>query len=214
MFIVGNGTSESERSNAFGVFKSGGIDVGGSMYLAKNNTTLYGKFTDGTSSAMIKIGADNVLHVGYGQYAKCTDSGSGYSTWINAGADLRFRLKNPNVNWRPYYAKGDSVSVKIYRAGFITTGKTELMFFVPLSKPIVGSTTASVSSIDGLTIRQNGDYCFSNVISSDPIKPKSYTASVVGGGCGVNIKAKFSDTTNVTNNDACGVYASIKITFS
>lgn len=214
LFIVGNGTSESERSNAFGVRKSGTVDISGDTLLTKNNTALYGTFTDGTSSAMIKITADNVLHVGLGQYSKCTDSGNGYSTWINAGADLRFRLKNPDTNWRPYYAKGHSVSVKIYRAGFITTSKTELMFFVPLSKPIVGNPTVSVSSVDGLVVRQNGDYCFSKIISTDPVKPSSYTAAVVGGGCGINIKAKFSDTTNVTNNDACGVYASIKITFS
>ena len=213
LFIVGNGSYDGTlRSNAFGVRTSGGVDICGDAYLTKNNTALYGTFTDGTSSAMIKIGADNVLQIGYGQYAKCTDTG--YTTWINAGADVRFRLKNPDTYWKPYYKKGDSISVKIYRAGFITTSKTELMFFVPLSKPIVGSPTVSVSSVDGLTVRQNGQYCFSKVISSDPVKPSSYTASVVGGGCGVNIKAKFSDTTNVTNNDACGVYASIKITFS
>lgn len=210
-FIIGNGKYES-RSNAFTVSRSGDVKAAGSV----TATALYGTFTDGTSSAMIKITADDVLHVGLGQYSKCTDSG--YSTWINAGADLRFRLKSPSVNWRPYYTKGDSVSVKIYRAGYITTGKKELMFFVPLSKPIVGNPTVSVSSVDGLVVRQNGDYCFRGVISVDypdePVTPDSYTAAVVGGGCGINIKAKFSDTSYVTNNDACGVYASIKITFS
>ncbi len=212
LFIVGNGTEEDKRSNAFTVSRSGDVEAAGSV----TATALYGTFTDGTSSAMIKITADDVLHVGLGQYSKCTDSG--YSTWINAGADLRFRLKNPDTNWKPYYKKGDSVSMKIYRAGFITTGKKELMFFVPLSKPIVGNPTVSVSSVDGLVVRQNGDYCFRGVISADhpdqPVIPDSYTAAVVGGGCGINIKAKFSDTAYVTNNDACGVYASIKITFS
>ena len=219
-FIIGNGKhisgSGDSRSNAFIVSRSGNVKAAGAVYLDTNNTSLYGTFTDGTSSAMIKITADDVLHVGLGQYSKCTDSG--YSTWINAGADLRFRLKSPSVNWRPYYTKGDSVSVKIYRAGFVTTGKKELMFFVPLSKPIVGNPTVSVSSVDGLVVRQNGDYCFRGVISADhpdqPVIPDSYTAAVVGGGCGINIKAKFSDTSYVTNNDACGVYASIKITFS
>ena len=40
------------------------------------------------------------------------------------------------------------------------------------------------------------------------------TSEIVNGGQGVNIRAKMPNTTNVTNNTACAVTASIKITFS
>lgn len=40
------------------------------------------------------------------------------------------------------------------------------------------------------------------------------TSEIVDGGQGVNIRAKMPNTTNVTNNTACAITASIKITFS
>ena len=215
LFIVGNGTEEDKRSNAFTVSRSGdveaagGLHTKGSEYLDMNNTSIYGTFTDGSNSEMLRLNTNDELLIGYGQYGKAS-----VATRLYGGNKIAFHLKNPAASWIPYYTKGDSVSVKIYRTGFITTNGKELMFFIPLSRPIVGVSAVAISSVDGLTVRQNGDYCFSKIISSSPVKPNSYSASVVGGGCGINIKATFTDTTNVKNNDACGVYASIKITFS
>lgn len=214
LFIIGNGTL-TERSNAFTVSRSGdveaagGLHTKGSEYLDMNNTSIYGTCTDGSNSEMLRLNTNDELLIGYGQYGK-----ESVATRLYGGNKIAFHLKNPAASWIPYYTKGDSVSVKIYRTGFITTNGKELMFFIPLSRPIVGVSAVAISSIDGLTVRQNGDYCFSKIISSSPVKPNSYSASVVGGGCGINIKATFTDTTNVKNNDACGVYASIKITFS
>lgn len=215
LFIVGNGTAEDKRSNAFTVSRSGdveaagGLHTKGSEYLDMNNTSIYGTFTDGSNSEMLRLNTKDELLIGYGQYGKAS-----VATRLYGGNKIAFHLKNPAASWIPYYTKGNSVSVKIYQTGFITNNGKELMFFIPLSRPIVGVSTVAISSIDGLTVRQNGDYCFSKIISSSPVKPKSYSASVVEGGCGINIKATFTDTTNVQNNDSCGVYASIKITFS
>lgn len=215
LFIVGNGTAEDKRSNAFTVSRSGdveaagGLHTKGSEYLDMNNTSIYGTFTDGSNSEMLRLNTKDELLIGYGQYGKAS-----VATRLYGGNKIAFHLKNPAASWIPYYTKGDSVSVKIYQTGFITNNGKELMFFIPLSRPIVGVSTVAISSIDGLTVRQNGDYCFSKIISSSPVKPKSYSASVVEDGCGINIKATFTDTTNVQNNDSCGVYASIKITFS
>lgn len=214
LFIIGNGTL-TERSNAFTVSRSGdveaagGLHTKGSEYLDMNNTSIYGTFTDGSNSEILRLNTNDELLIGYGQYGKAS-----VATRLYGGNKIAFHLKNPAASWIPYYTKGDSVSVKIYQTGFITNNGKELMFFIPLSRPIVGVSAVAISSIDGLTVRQNGDYCFSKIISSSPVKPNSYSASVVGGGCGINIKATFTDTTNVRNNDSCGVYASIKITFS
>lgn len=218
-FIIGNGKhisgSDDSRSNAFTVSRSGdveaagGLHTKGSEYLDMNNTSIYGTFTDGSNSEMLRLNTNDELLIGYGQYGKAS-----VATRLYGGNKIAFHLKNPAASWIPYYTKGDSVSVKIYRTGFTTNNGKELMFFIPLSRPIVGVSAVAISSIDGLTVRQNGDYCFSKIISSSPVKPNSYSASVVGGGCGINIKATFTDTTNVRNNDSCGVYASIKITFS
>lgn len=103
---------------------------------------------------------------------------------------------------------------------YVVSNKQEVIFHIPLSRPIM-STPVSISSINGLTIRQNGKYIY-NSTASKPIKPASYTAAVIGGRNGLNVRAKmgidsngFTDTDikNIVNNDTCAIMASIKITF-
>lgn len=59
-------------------------------------------------------------------------------------------------------------------------------------------------------IRQDGKYTHGSSASGF-ISPSSYTVTLFENA--VRIKATFEDTTNAVNNDACGVMASIRITF-
>lgn len=122
--------------------------------------------------------------------------------------------------FRPYFRADDVINMDIYAIGYVTSGKQEVIFFIPFSRPIM-SKPVSISSVNGLTIRQNGKYIY-NSTASKPIKPASYTAEVIGGRTGLNVRAKmgidgngFTDTdiTNIVNNDTCAIMASIKITF-
>lgn len=121
---------------------------------------------------------------------------------------------------RPYYRADDVINMEFYVNGYVTSNKQEVIFLIPLSRPIM-STLVSISSINGLTIRQNGKYIYGST-ASKPIKPSSYTATVIGGRNGLNVRAKmgidsngFTDTDikNVVNNDTCAITASIKIAF-
>lgn len=121
---------------------------------------------------------------------------------------------------RPYYRADDVINMEFYVNGYVTSNKQEVIFLIPLSRPIM-STLVSTSSINGLTIRQNGKYIYGST-ASKPIKPSSYTATVIGGRNGLNVRAKmgidsngFTDTDikNVVNNDTCAIMASIKIAF-
>lgn len=121
---------------------------------------------------------------------------------------------------RPYYRADDVINMEFYVNGYVTSNKQEVIFLIPLSRPIM-STLVSISSINGLTIRQNGKYIYGST-ASKPIKPSSYTATVIGGRNGLNVRAKmgidsngFTDTDikNIVNNDTCAVTASIKIAF-
>ena len=121
---------------------------------------------------------------------------------------------------RPYYRADDVINMEFYVNGYVTSNKQEVIFHIPLSRPIM-STPVSISSINGLTIRQNGKYIY-NSTASKPIKPASYTAAVIGGRNGLNVRAEmgidsngFTDTDikNIVNNDTCAIMASIKITF-
>ena len=126
-----------------------------------------------------------------------------------------------NGTFRPYFRADDVINMEFYVIGYVTSGKQEIIFLIPFSRPIM-TKPVSISSINGLTIRQNGKYIYNSTVSK-PIKPASYTAAVIGGGNGLNVKAKiaigsngFSDTDikNIVNNDTCAITASIKITFS
>lgn len=122
--------------------------------------------------------------------------------------------------FRPYFRANDVINVEFYAVGYVTSGKQEVIFLIPFSRPIM-TKPVSISSVNGLTIRQNGKYIY-NSTASKPIKPASYTAAVIGGRNGLNVRAKmgidsngFTDTDikNIVNNDTCAIMASIKITF-
>lgn len=122
---------------------------------------------------------------------------------------------------RPYYRADDVINMEFYVDGYVTSNKQEVIFLIPLSRPIM-STPVSISSINGLTIRQNGKYIYGST-ASKPIKPSSYTATVIGGRNGLNVRAKivmgsnegFTDNeiSKIVNNDTCAITASIKMSF-
>ena len=115
-------------------------------------------------------------------------------------------------NYRPYYRKGDSITITGMTSGFISGNSKVVHFLVHLGKPVLGSPTVTVTSYSGLMIRQESKYLYGSS-STTWAKPSSY--EVLRSNDTINIKATFKNTTNVVyNNDACGVQYSIKITLS
>jgi hypothetical protein len=122
---------------------------------------------------------------------------------------------------KPYFRAGDVINMTIYIVGYVTSNKQEVIFFLPVSRPIMSS-PVSISSINGLTIRQNGKYLYGSTVSK-PAKPQSYTATVIGGRNGLNVRAKMTvggndgftddESSKIVNNDTCAITASIKISF-
>lgn len=159
-FIIGNGSSDTERSNALTVDWDGNIT---------------GKSLTSANDLKLGFGSSNIF--------------------------------------KPYFTKGDSITLTIYAVGYVTTRGKEVAMYVPLSRPIIAGGSVSVASVNGLTIRQNGKYLYSSS-ASNSVNPSSFRAAIVGSGCGVNIVATFENTVNATVNDVCSITASIKITFS
>mgnify|MGYP004477455463 CR=1 FL=1 len=110
----------------------------------------------------------------------------------------------------PYYKAGDKLSGKWKGGGYVTTAKKEVVFTVPLAKPIVGNPTITVAA--SLIIRQAGKYTHGSA-SSTKVTPKSYEVER-GIGDAICITCVMSDLTNAVNNDACAVSADLTITFS
>lgn len=130
------------------------------------------------------------------------------------GKDVRiYSASAGKVGYKPYYCAGDSLTLTIYTAGFVTSGGKSIRFLVPFAKPIIGNPTVTISSVSGITIRQGGQYTHGSN-STTAVKPASYETIGDTDWNGIQIVANMTDTTNVQNNDALGVYWNGTITFS
>lgn len=140
------------------------------------------------------------------------DMKSGYTNVY--GHDVHIGVSNmasPDT-FRPYRRQGDSLTFSNLRtAGYVTNAGKDVTFLVPFAVPIIGSPTATATSIQGFVLRQGESYTHGSSASTFVV-PDSYTATP-SAFCGVYIVAHFSDTTNVINNAPIGIYWSGKIEF-
>ena len=186
---------------------SGDTTLGGILYMP-NNKPIYMKNASGAYRQTVYIQGDNLYRFGYGGYA----NSEGRTDLL--GNEIKFYVKYANdTNYKPYWDGGDTVSFEWYGAGFISSSASSVYFSIPLSKPMIGGCTVSISSVDGMAIRQNNTYVYGSSASSYA-KPSSYAAVIDSHGGFVRVKATMSNTTNAINNAPCGIAASIKLTFA
>lgn len=146
-------------------------------------------------------------------YAKKTEDGVVYGDHTNDtntpvlihGQSLHYYIKSAMAVYKPYYEHGDSLDAEWYGAGYISDSGTMVYFSIPLSKPVIGTVTPIISSVNGLTIRQNG-------VALEYQQP-TYSASLSCDGGIVNVIATLGSTNAVTDAP-CGVTASVNILFS
>lgn len=173
---------------------------------AKDNMGLSLSIKSGTSYT------DLYESIGNGIYADNSNTKIVSSDVIKLDAG-RIYLSTSLGTWRPYFCAGDSISATFGTAGYITNSGKDVIFIIPLSKPIVGNPTVTVTSVEGLMVRQNNKYLYGGS-STKYVKPRKYTVhSTLSGGC-IHVFATMPNTTDVTNNSPCGIYVNIKITFS
>lgn len=173
---------------------------------AKDNMGLSLSVKSGTSYT------DLYESIGNGIYADNSNTKIVSSDVIKLDAG-RIYLSTYLGAWRPYFCAGDSISATFGTAGYITSSGKNVIFIIPLSKPIIGNPTVTVTSVAGLMVRQNNKYLYGGS-STKYVKPSKYTVhSTLSGGC-IHVFAIMRNTTDVTNNSPCGIYANIKITFS
>lgn len=191
---------------------AGNTNAGGKAALelyydsAKDNMSLSLSVKSGTSYT------DLYESIGNGIYADNSNTKIVSSDVIKLDAG-RIYLSTYLGAWRPYFCAGDSISATFGTAGYITSSGKDVIFIIPLSKPIIGNPTVTVTSVEGLMVRQNNKYLYGGS-STKYVKPRKYTVhSTLSGGC-IHIFATMPNTTDVTNNSPCGIWANIKITFS
>lgn len=188
---------------------NGDLEVSKDIILQTNNTCLYGIHpSTGERHQMIYMSNNGNTVIGSGGYSNANGNTHIY------GKDIYHYVSSAgNTNYKPYYSAGDSITMTLYTAGFVTSGGASIRFLVPLSKPIIGNPTVTITSGSGLTLRQGTKYTHGSN-STTSVKPSKYETIGDTDWNGIAIVATMSDTTNVTNNDTLGIYWNGTITFS
>lgn len=109
-----------------------------------------------------------------------------------------------NTTEKAYLKKGDSVPIVFSTGGYITGGGQMVCFFLS-TRLIIGASKATLSFTagEGIKVRQGGKYCYGSTAETN-VRPTSQSISL-NGEAGVNVQLTMSNSTNVINNDACGV---------
>lgn len=177
--------------------------------LFTKNTSIFGRDVDGSiTEALNPQNESGNTVLGWGNYDKQAGNTNVY------GYDLNFGVSNiakPGT-YRPYRRQGDTMTLTLRTAGYVTNSSKDVSFWIPMAVPIVGSPTVTLTSGQGFVLRQGNKYTHGSTASTY-VTPTSYEAAITMFN-GIYVKAVFEDTTNVTNNDAIGIYWNGTITFS
>lgn len=106
-------------------------------------------------------------------------------------------------NIRAFYKSGDTITTRIYTAGFVTNSGTNVRFSYPLSKPIPSNINVTLSDDSaGFIFIQDGKYT-NGSSASTRVMPTSST--ILNDENQLSINLVFSDTTNIVNNDVIAI---------
>ena len=205
----GNGAAIGKASELSGYFDVGFKTRLRDILEVNNNTQFYSYAPDGTRVEFMHPMNDNGnVVIGYGNYDRGAGNTNIYGYDVHIGVS---NIADPGY-YRPYRRQGDSINFTLKTAGYVTNSGKDVTFTVPFAIPIVGSPTVTVSSRDGFVLRQGEKYTHGSS-ATIYVSPDSYTA-YTSQWMGVTITASFTDTTNVINNNAIGIYWSGTITFT
>lgn len=174
-----------------------------------NNDAIMGYNSNGVpyNAFQAKNDGDNTV-IGYGNYQNGLGNTNVYGVDINFGIAS---LDTPGT-YRPYRRKGDTLTLTLRTSGYVTNGGKDISFWIPMAEPIIGSPSVTIASGSGFVLRQGNAYTHGSTADTN-VKPTSYEAAATAYN-GIYVKAVFTNTANVTNNDAIGIYWNGTITFS
>lgn len=190
----------------------GNLEVTGDIILKTTDKCISGIHPEtGEVSSILHMSVHGNTVLGYDGYTGQNGNSHIY------GNDIACYVASADANFRPYYRAGDVLkfntsSTHIRTSGYITNAMKNVVFTIPLAKPIIGSPTAQVSESEGLVLRQNNNYTHGSS-SSVYAKPTGYNV-IVNPDVGLVVTAYFDVTTNAINNNPIGVYFSGTITLS
>lgn len=172
-----------------------------------NEKSVYAKDTNGNNQSVLRVNNYNNLTVGYDLYNNAVGN-----TYVY-GNDVQLYSANAGkAGVRPYMRAGDAWSITVRTAGFVTSGGTMICFTIPMTVPIVGNPTITITSDNGLLLRQNNGYTHGSTVDGY-VKPTKWAASY-NWRYGIYAEATMGQTTGATNNSPIGITFSGRITLS
>lgn len=188
----------------------GNLEVTGDIILKTNEKGVQGIHPEtGVANRLVHMSTYGNTIVGYDGYANQDGNTHIY------GNDIAHYVASADDNYRPYYRAGDVIdftgNYSVRTAGYVTNTGKNVVFTIPVQKPIIGSPSVTATSGQGFVLRQDGKYTHGSAASTF-VKPTSY--SVILNNSGFVVTAVFDVTTDVVNNDATGIYWDGTITLS
>lgn len=112
-------------------------------------------------------------------------------------------LSTDTEEWKPYYEAGDTIAISdIYTSGVVSNSAKKVSFFVPLSKPIIGSPTITLATGSSLIITQGGKYTHGSAASTSAT-PSSWSFKILPGG--ISVISNHANTENSVTHDSCAI---------
>lgn len=178
----------------------GNLEVTGDVVLKTVNEGVQGIHPEtGETNRLIYMSEFGNTVVGYDGYNN--ESGNSHIY----GNDISHYVASAGkVNYRPYYRAGDSIDFKVRAAGYVTNSGKNVVFTIPITKPVIGTPTAVATSGSGFVLRQDNNYTHGSAASTY-VKPTSYSVES-NYNSGFVVTAVFDVTTNVVNNSPIGIY--------
>lgn len=189
----------------------GNLEVSGDIIISTSDKGVQGVHPiTGEKSIMIGMSENGNTLIGHSGYSNQNGNSHIYGNDI-----MHYIASAGNIGYRPYYRAGDIIdftgNASVRTAGYVTNAGRNVVFTIPVPKPVIGSPNITVASGQGFVLRQGGNYTHGSGASLF-VKPTSY--SVVLNSSGFVVTAVFDVTTDVINNDATGIYWDGIITLS
>ena len=185
----------------------GNLEVTGNIVLKTNSNSIQGIHPDtGETNRMVHMSEYGNTIIGYDGYSNKNGNTHIY------GNDIAHYVASADDDFRPYYRAGDVIDFKVRAAGYVTNSGKNVVFTIPITKPVIGSPSAIATSGVGFVLRQNNAYTHGSAASTY-VKPTSYSVES-NYNSGFIVTAVFDVTTNVVNNAPIGIYWDGTITLS
>ena len=186
----------------------GNLDVTGDIILKTNSKSIKGVHPEtGEVNRMVHMSEYGNTIIGYDGYANQNGNTHLYGEDV-----VNYIASAGNISFRPYYRAGDEIDFKVRAAGYVTNAGKNVVFTIPITKPVIGVPSAVATSGSGFVLRQNNTYTHGSAANTF-VKPVSYTVES-NYNSGFVVTAIFDVTTNVINNNAIGIYWDGTITLS